>query len=99
MKKLITLNELDQYLNQEDLAENQESAEFEEESIQENPKPLDRTNSTYNIISKVAYLIGVEKSILKMSMSLLKWKSMRSLTKMYRHKSSETFVCCVHPLN
>ena len=61
MKKLITLNELDQYLNQEDLAENQESAEFEEESIQENPKPLDRTNSTYNIISKVAYLIGVEK--------------------------------------
>ena len=64
MKKTISINELDQYLNKEELTENpdsNESNENSEDGNKENLNPIDRANSTYNIISKVAYMIGVPK--------------------------------------
>ena len=41
-------------------------------------------DSTYEIVSKIAYLIGVPKRILRMSTSRLKWKFMNGLNRTRR---------------
>lgn len=41
-------------------------------------------DSTYEIISKIAYLIGVPKRILRMSTSRRKWKFMNGLNRTRR---------------
>lgn len=40
----------------------------------------DYENSTYTVVSKVAYLIGVQKRILKTNMNHQRWNGMRNYT-------------------